>query len=117
MAPRHAESGNRPAAKTLEVMSCQTTSVAATTTLDASIGKLAMKLSIHPSEENVKEGWGVFLASDVDYFDFQSQVEASQASSSTKGLGQKGLGKKGKEGKKGEVAPRNFKFHRESASA
>ena len=58
-------------------MTCQTSNIAATTALDASIGKLSMKLSIHPSEEDIKAGWGVFIASDVDYFDFQSQVEAS----------------------------------------
>ena len=114
---RHAESGHRPAAKTLEVMKCQTDKIAATTTLDASIGKLTMKLSIHPSEDDVKEGWAVFLADDVEHFDFQSLVEASQAGSNDKGLGKKGSGKKGKGEKKKETLhpKRNFNSHPESA--
>jgi hypothetical protein len=67
---RHVDSGNKPAAKTLQVLRRQHQTITTTATLDASIGALSMKLTLHPSSDDVDSGWAVFLAPDVDQFDF-----------------------------------------------
>ena len=58
--------------------------------LEASIGSLSVKLSLYASVEAVASGWGVFLAKDVDNFDFNSRVQASSQSNDAKGTGKKG---------------------------
>jgi hypothetical protein len=95
---RHVDSGNKPVAKTLQVLRCQHQTVTATTSLDASIGTLSMKLSLHPSSDDVANGWAVFLAPDVDQFDFEAEVAAAQGRNVSKGIGKKG--KKGPETKR-----------------
>jgi hypothetical protein len=87
---RHVDSGNKPAAKTLQVLRCQHQTITATTTLDASIGTLSMKLTLHPSSDDVDSGWAVFLAPDVDQFDFEAEVAAARGRNKGKGIGKKG---------------------------